>query len=124
MKLFDNFFPLTKSVYSSVASVAAAAAQNQTTSSGVKCYVCSGTEECSDKFSANSDLEQDCSEDNGCSKIKQKSKLFGDSSGWVTTSKTTLYNLHYSCSDLSCFHFSSFILYCFARFGSFERTLF
>ena len=46
-----------------------------------------------DEFSASSDIEQDCSEwgytdDGGCSKLKNKTKLLGV---WVTTGKLNSY---------------------------------
>ena len=63
-------------------------------SSSVICYNCQGTDGgCMDEFSASSDIEQDCSEygytdDGGCSKLKNKTKLLGV---WVTTGKLNPY---------------------------------
>lgn len=81
--------PISQSLfYSPVAMVAVV--QSQTTTSGVMCYVCSGTTGgCADEFSHSSSIEQDCSEygytdDNGCSKYKSKTNLLGS---WITTSK-------------------------------------
>jgi len=71
-----------------------------------KCYVCSGIEgTCGDAYAGSSDHETDCkatgyTDDGGCSKLKNKTKLFGTWIITVTRSCAEIYdNGHCSHGD-------------------------